>query len=391
MPFINDRMEDGRRRRGDARALAVENVLDDQIQVRHRQISAVGRFQFDLPMIEAHLRRQIIGQDEAVNLVVDLLGMVLADIGDGRRPLGTVLFLGPTGVGKTELVRSVAQGLHGDADSICRIDMNTLGQEHYAAAISGAPPGYVGSKEGHTLFDQEKIEGSLHCPGIVLFDEIEKASPQVAMALLNIFDNGTLTVASGERTYSFRNSIIFMTSNLASHQLRRELMAMHSGWRRRLFPLSVQLQRQRLYDVANAALIERFTPEFVGRLDFIEVFNAIQPADVLFLVSREVDKLNARLAKHQCSLTLTNALSEHLGELGFDLHFGARSLRRIFRRMVEVPLAQLLNGRSMQNESCDNWSTPQSPSQIIGDLVHGKVSLQIHEANSTQSGAENHG
>lgn len=373
MPFLNDRMEEGQRRVAERQALALENIGPGDLEDNHRRAATVGRFRFSIPAIEAHLRSQIIGQEGAITAVLDLLRIVLADIGDGRRPLATVLFLGPTGVGKTELVRSLAQALHGDADALCRIDMNTLGQEHYAAAISGAPPGYVGSKEGRTLFNPETIEGSLERPGIVLFDEIEKASPQVAMALLNIFDHGTLTVASGERTYSFRNSLIFMTSNLAAHQLRQAVLAMHSGWRRRLFPLSLQAQQERLQELAHTALIERFAPEFVGRLDHIEVFHAIQGTDVAALIAREIEKLNGRLAKHRCRLTLSPALIEHLARTGFDRQFGARSLRRVLRRLIEAPLAQLLMEAQAGHRESINLRDRQGSIDLGADLFRGEV------------------
>src|SRR5690606_32324507 len=124
------------------------------------------------------------------------------------------LLLGPTGVGKTEVVRLIAEAIHGQPDAFCRIDMNTLAQEHYAAALTGAPPGYVGSKEGTTLFDAEAIAGTFSRPGIVLFDELEKASTEVLRSLLNVLDSGRLTLSGGGRTLDFRNCLIFMTSNV---------------------------------------------------------------------------------------------------------------------------------------------------------------------------------
>lgn len=223
MPFLTDRLHDTARQQKLGAALADENArMTVAESVRKPETGLISRFTFDLGLVEAELRAAIIGQDESIKELLDILKVVRADIGDPRKPLATVLFCGPTGVGKTETVRTLARALYGDADAFCRIDMNTLAQEHYAAALTGAPPGYVGSKEGTTILDQEKIEGTRNLPGLVLFDELEKASNEVVLALMNVFDNGLLTVASGEKTYSFRNALVFMSSNLGA----RELMAL---------------------------------------------------------------------------------------------------------------------------------------------------------------------
>jgi ATP-dependent Clp protease ATP-binding subunit ClpA len=342
MPFLNDMLEETSRRRRDAQALQSETLSPDDVVRAHLAAKGIeSRFRFDIEVIRRHLVHEIIGQDEAVAGVIDMLSIVRADIADPRRPLYTSLLLGPTGVGKTELVRVLAKAMHGDADALCRVDMNTLSQEHYSAAISGAPPGYVGSKEGRTILDQEKIEGSSGKPGIVLFDEFEKASSEVVLALLNVFDNGVLTVASGERTYSFRNAIIFLTSNLGAEQLRREAEREQKPWAR-LLRRSAADRRQRLRDIAQAALLNRFPPEFVNRIDQIEVFNWIDRADVETLIELEVEKLNRRLRKHDCRLDVSAELREHIARMGFDRKFGARSLRRAVRRFVEVPFARFL-------------------------------------------------
>ena len=179
------------------------------------------RFTFEPAQVMALLRSRIVGQDAALAQMEGLLKVVKADIGERERPLSVNLFMGPTGVGKTEIVRLLAQALHGRADGFCRIDMHTLAQEHYAAALTGAPPGYVGSKEGISLFNSELIQGSYSRPGIVLFDELEKASQEVVRSLLGILENGQLTLAGGARTLDFRNSLIFMTSNIGAQQARR--------------------------------------------------------------------------------------------------------------------------------------------------------------------------
>jgi len=342
MPFLNDMLEDTERRRRDAQALQSETLTSDDVLRAHQASKSINsRFRFDIDVIRQHLQHEIIGQDDAVAGVLDMLSIVRADIADPRRPLYTSLLLGPTGVGKTELVRVLAKAMHGDADALCRVDMNTLAQEHYSAAISGAPPGYVGSKEGRTILDQEKIEGTAGKPGIVLFDEFEKASPEVVLSLLNVFDNGILTVASGERVYSFRNAIIFMTSNLGAEQLRKEANRQASPWGGLLGGTS-RTRKQRLHGIAQSALLGKFPPEFVNRIDQIEVFNWIDRADVEVLIALEMEKLNRRLQKHDCRLEVSPKLREHIARKGFDRQFGARSLRRAVRRFVEVPFARFL-------------------------------------------------
>jgi ATP-dependent Clp protease ATP-binding subunit ClpA len=351
LPFLNDMLAETARRRGDADALTAENNACEDVLSRHMAEEGLKtRFQFDIRLIEKELRGQIVGQDEAVGLVGNMLKLVRADIGDPRRPLSTALFLGPTGVGKTELVRALARAMHGDADAVCRIDMNTLSQEHYAAALTGAPPGYVGSKEGTTILDQEKIEGRHGRPGIVLFDELEKASPEVVLALLNVFDNGTLTVASGERTYSFRNALVFMTSNLGS----RKLQALETGRfaaLRRLIQGRGRSPAAMRRNIAEQALLASFPPEFVNRIDHIQVFNAIEADQMEALVEIELARLNRRLAKHHCILTLDGPVMAHLAQGGFDRKFGARALRRFLRNRLEVPFAHYLIESYTSNEA----------------------------------------
>ncbi len=215
MPFVNDLIEHNRRQ------------LDEVSAVRLQ-----SRFLFEPTAVMALLRSRIVGQDAVLAQVEAMLKVVKADIGERERPLAVNLFMGPTGVGKTEIVRLLAQAIHGRADALCRIDMHTLAQEHYAAALTGAPPGYVGSKEGSTLFDAEAIAGSFGRPGIVLFDELEKASPEVLRSLLGILEHGRLTLTAGSRTLDFRNSLIFMTSNLGAQQAQRYRERFARGWRR---------------------------------------------------------------------------------------------------------------------------------------------------------------
>lgn len=337
MPFINDMLDSVEKKDADRAALAAENQTAAPVGDGAAGNGLQTRFRFDIDAVMATMRHEVRGQPHALDAIERMLKVVRADIADPRRPPFTALFLGPTGVGKTETVRALARGLYGDADAICRVDMNTLSQEHYAAALTGAPPGYVGAKEGKTILDQELLEGHRGKPGIVLLDEIEKASTEVIQALLNVFDNGQLTVASGERTYSFRNALVFMTSNLGAREIEERGRRESSGWRRFL-----PRRREALHDMLRARLNDRFSPEFVNRIDNVTVFNWIERDLVEELVDVEIERLNRRLQKHSCELHLTPAARRFLADAGFDRQYGARALRRTLRAEVEVPFAEFL-------------------------------------------------
>lgn len=292
------------------------------------------RFTFEPAQVMALLRSRIVGQEAALAQVEGLLNVVKADIGERDRPLSVNLFMGPTGVGKTEVVRLLAQALHGRADGFCRIDMHTLAQEHYAAALTGAPPGYVGSKEGISLFNSELIQGTYSRPGIVLFDELEKASQEVVRSLLGILENGQLTLAGGTRTLDFRNSLIFMTSNVGAQQARRHRQRFAQGWRRLL----------RVFVRDEAAVLEEalhghFEPEFLNRIDRILLFDPIDSHWLEALLEVELGKLNQRLAAQQRWLSVDEPARAWLCRQ-HDARFGARALGRRLRVELEPAIAE---------------------------------------------------
>ncbi|GAB5335610.1 AAA family ATPase [Pseudomonas fluorescens] len=294
------------------------------------------RFTFEPAQVMALLRSRIVGQEAALAEVERLLRVVKADIGERDRPLSVNLFMGPTGVGKTEIVRLLAQALHGRTDGFCRIDMHTLAQEHYAAALTGAPPGYVGSKEGISLFNSELIQGTYSRPGIVLFDELEKASQEVVRSLLGILENGQLTLAGGTRTLDFRNSLIFMTSNIGAQQARRHRQRFAQGWRR-LLRVFVRNEAAVLED----ALHSHFEPEFLNRIDRILMFEPIDSRWLDALLEVELEKLNQRLAAHQRSLSVDAPARMWLCRR-HDARFGARALGRRLRVELEPAIAECL-------------------------------------------------
>ena len=340
MPFINELLAD-----------------NQQHNLREAPRTRTSRFDFEPEAIAQRLQQRILGQPQALAEIVGSLAVVKAELGDPRRPLGVFLLLGPTGVGKTETVRLIAEAIHGRADALCRIDMNTLAQEHYAASLTGAPPGYVGSKEGTTLFDREAIEGRFGQPGIVLFDELEKASDPVIRALMNILDNGQLRLSAGNSTLDFRNSLIFLTSNLGAEAAQR----LEQGWGR-LLPQGwrQQLQQRR----QTRALHSRFDPEFINRLDHRISYQPLGGDQLDQLVSLSLEQLNLRLARHQVQLALSPALRQHLASKGYDRRFGARAMARTFRQELEPALA-----RSLLQHS------PSAGSLLRADLQRGQVTI----------------
>ncbi|AXK37675.1 ATP-dependent Clp protease ATP-binding subunit [Streptomyces armeniacus] len=298
---------------------------------------------FDPERLSGRLRSRVLGQEPAVAAVVRAVVLATAGATDPQRPLANLLLVGPTGVGKTELVRQVAAELRSGPDDLCRVDMNSLAQEHYAASFTGAPPGYAGSKEAFTVFDRTTVEGDPYRPGIVLFDEVEKAHPTVLRALLHVLDNGTLRLANGQQTISFRNSFVFLTSNLGSAELARRRDA---RWRRaadrlgaRSGALTARLAAKGNKDVLTAALRGFFDTEFLNRIDETAVFTELDTATAERIAALEIELLRQRLSRRSVRLDADASVTALLAERGFDPVYGARGLRRTVRTVLAAPVA----------------------------------------------------
>ncbi|GBD38401.1 ATP-dependent Clp protease ATP-binding subunit ClpC [bacterium HR37] len=295
----------------------------------------------DYKKVIAHLRKRIISQDEAIDRIEEALMIAEAGLNEPDKPLCVLLFLGPTGVGKTETVKALAEAIHGEPGAYCRIDMSGLSERHYAASFSGSPPGYIGSKENNTILDKNKIEGRFGKPGILLLDEIEKAHPMVHQTLLHIFDNALLRLASGTEEIRFTNTIIIMTSNVGSEALKA--VAEHQEAMRNASEGSTIDWEFSRKQIAMEALERTFKPEFINRIDGIVVFKWLTRNDLMKILNIQLEDLNRKLKRyHSFHAELTQGAKEFLIEKGFDLKYGARPLKRAIRQYLHQPLARLI-------------------------------------------------
>ena len=293
-----------------------------------------------LLQMENELHKRIIGQDEAIVNVAKSVRRARAGLKDPRRPIGVFMFLGPTGVGKTELVRALAEFMFGHEDNMLRLDMSEFQERHTVARLIGAPPGYVGYDEGGQL--TEGVRRKNYCA--VLLDEIEKAHPEVFNILLQIFDAGTLTDARG-RKVDFRNSILVMTSNLGSDLIKRETslgFAVKADSAR-----TDQSAYERMKDKVMEEVRRFFKPEFLNRIDSTVVFHQLAKSEILSIVDLMMDQVRKELEDKQIGLELSESAKEYLGEKGFDPVLGARPLRRLIQNEIEDQLSEELLAGSL--------------------------------------------
>jgi ATP-dependent Clp protease ATP-binding subunit ClpC len=285
--------------------------------------------------MEEELRCKVVGQDEAVVAISKALRRSRADLKDPRRPIGSFIFLGPTGVGKTFLAQTLAEFMFGDRDALIQIDMSEYMEKFTASRLIGSPPGYVGYEEGGQL--SEAVRRRPY--SVVLFDEIEKAHPDVMHLLLQILEDGKITDSLG-RKIDFRNAIIIMTSNVGAEILRRQT-TMGFAATKPLGEHEFEAMRDRLLEEAKKV----FKPEFINRLDDIIVFHQLTKADLMQIVELEVAKVLRRVKAKEVHIELEQSAKEFLIEKGYDPQYGARPMRRAVERYLEDPFAEeLLRG-----------------------------------------------
>jgi ATP-dependent Clp protease ATP-binding subunit ClpB len=288
-----------------------------------------------LLQLEDDLHRRVIGQNQAVTAVADAIQRSRAGLSDPNRPIASFLFLGPTGVGKTELSKALASRLFDSDDAMVRIDMSEYMEKHTVSRLIGAPPGYVGYEAGGQLTEAVRRRPY----AVILFDEVEKAHPDVFNVMLQILDDGRVTDGQG-RTVDFTNTVLILTSNIGSQSIL-ELAGdpdRHGEMEQRV----------------NEALKAKFRPEFLNRLDDQIIFRSLEKEELRRIVSLQVERLSGRLEQRKLELRLSEAAADWLATIGFDPVYGARPLKRAIQRELETPIAKaILAGQLSEGKTVD--------------------------------------
>jgi ATP-dependent Clp protease ATP-binding subunit ClpB len=311
-----------------------------------------------LTKLESVLATRVVGQDEAVRAVSNAVRRSRAGLQDPNRPIGSFIFLGPTGVGKTETAKALAEFLFDDEHAMVRIDMSEYMEKHAVARLIGAPPGYVGYEEGGQLTEAVRRRPY----SVILFDEIEKAHPDVFNILLQLLDDGRLTDSQG-RTVDFRNAVVIMTSNVGSHMILERGQG-GGAWK------SVE------QDVLTA-LRGVFKPEFLNRIDDVVVFHPLGRSELDHIVDLQLGHLRKLLADRKLTLRLTDAARQYLADEGYDPVFGARPLKRAVQRLLQNPLAlAVLEGRFKDGDV------------IVADVQAGNDALVFAHGDAADAAAQ---
>jgi ATP-dependent Clp protease ATP-binding subunit ClpC len=308
--------------------------------------------------MEEDLRQHIIGQDEAIEAISKAVRRARAGLKDPRRPIGSFIFLGPTGVGKTELTKALASFLFGSEDALIQLDMSEFMERHSVSRLVGAPPGYVGYEEAGQLTEALRRRPY----SIVVFDEVEKAHPEAHNMLLQIMEEGHLSDARGHKV-DFRNAIIVMTSNVGADMIKRQTSL---GFElQRDEDLEEQLAYQEMRKKLTESLKRVFRPEFINRVDSVIVFRSLNKQDIEQIVELELAKVGHRLEEHEIVLDATPEALELLADLGYDPEFGARPLKRVIQQKIEDTLSDdMLGGKFQDGET------------ILVDVVDGEIELR---------------
>jgi ATP-dependent Clp protease ATP-binding subunit ClpC len=295
-----------------------------------------------LLQMEDELRKYIVGQEEAIEAISKAVRRSRAGLKDPRRPIGSFIFLGPTGVGKTELTKALARFLFGSEDSLIQLDMSEFMERHTVSRLVGAPPGYVGYEDAGQLTEALRR----HPYSIVVFDEVEKAHPEAHNMLLQIMEEGHLSDARG-RKVDFRNAIIVMTSNVGAEMIKRQTSLGFAIKR------DEETEERLAYDEMRKKLLDSlrrvFRPEFINRLDSVIVFHSLSKEDIQKIVNLELYKVTQRLEEHEIILNATPEAIDLLANLGYDPDMGARPLKRIIQQKVEDPLSDALLGGQFED------------------------------------------
>jgi ATP-dependent Clp protease ATP-binding subunit ClpC len=345
--------------------------LEDSVSVTAEDIAEVLAMWTGIPVyqftqeesarllqMEEELHKYIVGQDEAIEGISKAVRRARAGLKDPRRPIGSFIFLGPTGVGKTELTKALAKFLFGSEDALVQLDMSEFMERHSVARLVGSPPGYIGYEDAGQLTEAVRRRPY----SIVVFDEIEKAHPEAFNILLQIMEEGHLSDAKGTKV-DFRNAMIIMTSNIGAETIKR---GPNLGF---AFARDTMAEAEEQYDEMRKTLMEQlkkqFRPEFINRVDSIVVFRQLTKQDIRKIVDIILNEVNLRLVEHELKLQATDAAKDWLSEHGFDPEFGARPLRRLTQTAIEDRLSDaVLSGQFKSGES------------VLVDVVDDEIALR---------------
>jgi ATP-dependent Clp protease ATP-binding subunit ClpC len=306
--------------------------------------------------MEDRLHERIIGQEEAIHAISDAIRRARSGMKDPKRPNGSFIFIGPSGVGKTELAKALAEFLFDDEDALVRMDMSEYHEQHTVSRLFGAPPGYIGYEEGGQLTEAVRRRPYR----VILFDEIEKAHPEVWNALLQILDDGRLTDGQG-RVVDFRNTVLIMTSNLGTEFVKQ-------GGTLGFLQKEASDEDRQAHEKIEKALKSTFRPEFLNRIDEIIMFSPLTKEQMLQIVDLQMKEVRNRLEEHGLKVELTDAARDWLAAEGYDASFGARPLKRALQKHVESPLSvSLLAGEFSQGDT------------VIVDMNEEKKEIVFHK------------
>jgi ATP-dependent Clp protease ATP-binding subunit ClpC len=357
------------------------NSMTDGPQVMAEDIAEVVSMWTGIPLLriageeterllqmEEVLHKRIVGQDEAITAIAKSVRRARAGLKDPKRPIGSFIFMGPTGVGKTELAKALAEFMFGTEETLLQLDMSEFMERHTVSRLVGAPPGYIGYEEAGQL--TETIRRRPY--SVVCFDEVEKAHPEAFNMLLQIMEDGHLSDAKGHKV-DFRNTIIIMTSNIGADLISRQTSLGFAVSRD-----EAKTQEEAYKEMKEKLLAElkrTFRPEFLNRLDGVMVFKALTKEEIKRIVDLELNKVRKRLEEQQIELEVSDAAKEHLAKEGYDTNFGARPLKRVIQRLVEDPLSEgLLAGEFQEGDT------------VLADLEDGEVELHVVEKETEEDG-----